>query len=148
MKKRILSILLCLTMFVTLMPTTVWADNVDDPDPQEEVIQEQPSSEEGGPVPEEPEREEDEPAPGEDEPAPGEDEPAPALTAPEIEVHPEDEETSSDMVLSVPGEWDSYAWEACFGGYWIPCDEETSAEMVLNKEVSAQYGFRCTAGRA
>ena len=98
MKKRILSVLLCLTMFVTLMPTTAWADNADDPDPQEEVIQEQPSPEDGDPVPEEPESEEDEPAP--------------ALTAPEIEVRPNDEETSSDMVLSVPGEWDSYAWEA------------------------------------
>ncbi|MBP3509325.1 YDG domain-containing protein [Oscillibacter sp.] len=136
MKKRIISILLCLTMFVTLLPTTAWADNVDDPDPQEEVIQEQPSPEEGGPVPEEPECEEDEPAPGEDEPAP-------ALTTPEIEERLYDEETS-EMLLSVPGEWDSYAWEAYFGGEWIPCDEETSAEMVLSKEVYVQYGFRCT----
>ena len=123
MKKRIISVLLCLCMMITLLPTTAWADNGDDPALQEQVMQEQSSPEEGDPVPEEP---------------------APALTAPEIEVHPEDEETSSNMVLSVPGEWDSYAWEACFGGEWIPCDEETSDKMVLNKEIYVQYGFRCT----
>ena len=40
------------------------------------------------------------------------------LEAPTISCTPLDEENSSDMVLTVEGEWDSYRWESCVYGLW------------------------------
>ena len=64
------------------------------------------------------------------------------LTAPAITAAAYDEETGS-MVLTVDGLWDSYAWESCSYGYWIPWEGD-GASIVLEKGDFVNRGFRCT----
>ncbi len=68
------------------------------------------------------------------------------LDTPIISCAPLDEETSSDMVLTVEGEWDSYAWEACTYGLWSDWAGEGSS-LTLSKEDFTSHGFRCTVTR-
>ena len=65
---------------------------------------------------------------------------------PALTCEPLDEETSSDMVLTVAGDWDSYAWEACAYGYWSDWAGDGPV-LTLSKEAFTAYGFRCTVTR-
>lgn len=68
------------------------------------------------------------------------------LEVPTISCVPLDEESSSDMVLTVEGEWDSYVWESCSYGLWSDWAGE-GASLILSKEDFTSYGFRCTVTR-
>lgn len=68
------------------------------------------------------------------------------LEPPTIYCTPLDEENSSDMVLAVEGEWDSYVWEACAYGFWSDWTGD-SASLTLSKEDFTSYAFRCTVTR-
>lgn len=68
------------------------------------------------------------------------------LEAPTIYCTPLDEENSSDMVLTIEGEWDSYVWEACTYGFWSDWAGD-SASLTLSKEDFTSYAFRCTVTR-
>lgn len=68
------------------------------------------------------------------------------LEAPTIYCAPMDEASSSDMVLIVEGEWDSYVWEACTYGFWSDWAGD-GASLILSKEDFTSYGFRCTVTR-
>ena len=82
-----------------------------------------------------------------EEPAPETEETsAEALTPPALTCAPLDEESSSDMVLTVAGEWDSYAWQACAYGYWSDWTGD-GPSLTLSKEDFLSYGFRCTVTR-
>ncbi|MGI5963039.1 MAG: Calx-beta domain-containing protein, partial [Lawsonibacter sp.] len=107
---------------------------------------EEPTPETEKPVPgtEEPAPGTEEPVPGTEEPAPGTEESAPQLlTPPILTCEPLDEENSSDMVLTVEGEWDSYAWESCSYGSWSDWAGD-GPNLILSKEEFTSYGFRCT----
>ena len=68
------------------------------------------------------------------------------LEAPTIYCAPLDEASSSDMVLIVEGEWDSYVWEACTYGFWSDWAGD-GPSLILSKEDFTSYGFRCTVTR-
>lgn len=68
------------------------------------------------------------------------------LEPPTIYCTPLDEASSSDMVLTVEGEWESYAWEACTYGFWSDWAGD-SASLTLSKEEFTSYAFRCTVTR-
>ena len=110
---------------------------------------------------EKPVTETEKPAAGTEQPTPGTEQPAqeteapvqetekPAaepLTPPTLTCEPLDEETSSDMVLTVEGDWDSYAWEACAYGYWSDWAGDGPV-LTLSKDDFTAYGFRCTVTR-
>ena len=108
-------------------------------------------TEEPVPEPEEPVPGTEKPVTGTEEPAAGTEEPVPetaepvpeVLTPPTLTCEPLDEEESSDMVLTVEGDWDSYAWEACTYGFWSDWPGN-SPSLILSKEEFTSYGFRCT----
>lgn len=103
------------------------------------AAQEEPIPEAEEPVPEA-----EEPATGTEKPVQETEEPVPeALTPPVLTCEPLDEENSSDMVLTVEGDWDSYAWESCSYGSWSDWAGESSS-LILSKEDFTAYGFRCT----
>ncbi|MBM6829299.1 InlB B-repeat-containing protein [Anaerotignum lactatifermentans] len=64
------------------------------------------------------------------------------LETPALMAAPLDEENSSDMVLTVEGEWDSYAWESCIFGFWSQWEGD-GPSLILSKEDFVSYGFRC-----
>lgn len=68
------------------------------------------------------------------------------LDTPTISCTPLDEENSSDMVLTVEGEWDSYLWESCAYGLWSDWAGD-GPSLILSKEDFTSYGFRCTVTR-
>ena len=72
-------------------------------------------------------------------------EPTP-LTPPVLIYEPLDEWNSSDMVLTVEGVWDSYAWESCSYGVWSGWAGD-GPSLTLSKEDFTSYGFRCTVTR-
>lgn len=69
-----------------------------------------------------------------------------ALTPPVLTCEPLDEENSSNMVLAVEGNWDSYAWERCSYGFWSDWSGD-GPSLILSKENFTAYGFRCTVTR-
>lgn len=68
------------------------------------------------------------------------------LEVPSVYCVPLDKENSSDMVLTVEGEWDSYVWEACFYGIWSDWAGD-GPSLTLSKEDFTSHGFRCTVTR-
>ena len=124
---------------------------------------EKPATETEKPVTEteEPATGTEQPTPGTEQPTPGTEQPAqetealvqeteePAaepLTPPTLTCEPLDEENSSDMVLTVEGNWDSYAWESCSYGFWSDWSGD-GPNLILSKEDFTAYGFRCTVTR-
>ena len=171
MKKRIISIILSIVMLVSLLPTTAWAGELDpivrsctcgasaDADgvilhvsdcPLYEATANESEAADPectcGAVPDEDgvtSHEEDCPlyAGLEEEP---EEEPAEELAAPAVLERPYDEETSSDTVLYVDGQWDTYCWEIYTDntfGWTVYAD---TAEIIVDKETYVASAFRCT----
>ena len=69
-----------------------------------------------------------------------------SLTPPVLTCEPLDETSSSDMVLTVAGDWDSYAWESGSYGFWSDWPGD-GPSLILSKEDFTSYGFRCTVTR-
>lgn len=171
MKKRILSIVLSIVMLVSLLPTTAMAEELDpivpsctcgasaDADgvilhvsdcPLYAAAANEPEAADPectcGAVPDEDgvtSHGEECPlyAGLEEEP---EEKPAEELAAPAVLERPYDEETSSDTVLYVDGQWDAYCWEIYTDDTfeWAVCAD--TAEIVVDKETYVASAFRCT----
>ena len=69
-----------------------------------------------------------------------------SLTPPVLTCEPLDETSSSDMVLTVAGDWDSYTWESGSYGFWSDWPGD-GPSLILSKEDFTSYGFRCTVTR-
>jgi len=171
MKKRILSIVLSIVMLVSLLPTTAWAEEVDPIVPSctcgasadadgvilhvsdcplyEATANESEATDPEctcGAVPNEDgltTHGEDCPlyAGLEDEP---EEKPAEELAAPAVLERPYDEETSSDTVLYVDGQWDTYCWEIYTDDTFEWTVYADTAEIIVDKETYVASAFRCT----
>ena len=154
MKKRVGSILLCLCIVLTQLPVRVWAVEGVPPFPETEM-----GETSAPPAPKE------EPActcgaePGEDgltvhlpecplyeeSEAPAEGEEPEPLEAPAIFDTIYDEMEGS-MVLTVEGDWDSYAWESCIYGAWSDWPGD-GPSLTLSKEEFVTRAYRCTVTR-
>ena len=136
MKKRILSIVLSIVMLVSLLPMTARAEEVDpivpsctcgasaDADGVILHVSDCPLY-----------------AGLEDEP---EEKPAEELAAPAVLERPYDEETSSDTVLYVDGQWDTYCWEIYTDDTFEWTVYADTAEIIVDKETYVASAFRCT----
>ena len=143
-KTRWIGCLLALCMILSLLPPAAAAEAEDsreictcgaEPDgagiaahaegcplaAREEPAAEQPSAEAEQPSAEaeQPSAEAEQPSAEAEQPVREEEEPE-LPTSPALTWAPLDEASSSDMVLTVEGAWDSYAWEACAYGFWSP----------------------------
>lgn len=171
MKKRILSIVLSIVMLVSLLPTTAMAEELDPIVPSctcgasadaDGVILHVSDCPLYAAAANEPEAADPECTCGavsdedgmtthgedcplyaglEEEP---EEEPAEELAAPAVLERPYDEETSSDTVLYVGGQWDTYCWEIYTDDTFEWTVYADTAEIIVDKETYVASAFRCT----
>ena len=73
-----------------------------------------------------------------------EERPEKELAAPAVLERPFDEETSSDTVLYVDGQWDAYCWEIYTDDTFEWTIYADTAEIVVDKETYVASAFRCT----
>lgn len=132
MKGRIVSLLLAACMIIAMLPINAFAA---EGEPEPACTCGAAPGEDGQTVhlPACPLYEAPEDPAGEEEQEQEEAQEQASLTAPAITAAPYDEWNSSDVVLTVAGDWDSYAWESCSYGYWSPWEGD-GARLVLSKE--------------